>query len=290
MTDLIQNLLDHLGLERLEDNLFRGESRDIGGKSVFGGQVLGQAFMAANRTVEGRRAHSLHAYFLRPGNPQAPIVYDVERIRDGNSFATRRVVAIQHGRAILNMAISFQIEEEGFEHQAAMPEVPPPETLPSIEELRCRLTDFLPEQKRALLTCERPIEMRPVHSIDPLHPKPMPPSQQVWLRAAGKLPDDPVVHQAVLAYASDFPLLATAFLPHGISFFQRDILAASLDHAMWFHQPFRVDEWLLYAMDSPSTSGGRGLGRGSIFTRDGRLIASVVQEGMIRSRRDGDAG
>ena len=286
MNHLIQDLIAHLGLERLEDNLFRGDSRDIGGKSVFGGQVLGQAFMAANQTVDGRRAHSLHAYFLRPGNPHAPIIYDVERIRDGHSFTTRRVVAIQHGRAILNMAISFQVEEEGFDHQAVMPDVPAPEGLASAEELRRQIADQLPEQKRAILTCERPIEMRPVEPVDPLNPERRPPCQHVWLRAIDTMPDDPALHQAVLAYTSDFTLLATAFLPHGISYFQRNILAASLDHAMWFHRPFRVDDWLLYAMDSPSAGGGRGLGRGNIFTRDGRLVASVAQEGMIRTRRD----
>jgi len=285
MDSLIEDLLAHLGLERLEDNLFRGESRDLGGKSVFGGQVLGQAFMAANQTVEGRRAHSLHAYFLRAGNPLAPIIYEVERIRDGSSFTTRRVVAIQHGQAILNMAISFQVEEDGFEHQAQMPDVPRPDDLVSTAELRCKVAETLPEHKRAILTCERPIEIRPVQPVDLFEPERLPPCQQVWLRAVGKLPDDPALHQAVLAYSSDFTLLATAFLPHGISYFQRNILAASLDHAMWFHRPFRVDDWLLYTMDSPSASSGRGLGRGCIFTRDGKLVASVVQEGMIRTRK-----
>jgi acyl-CoA thioesterase-2 len=285
MKDLIQDLLHHLTLERLEDNLFRGESRDLGGKSVFGGQVLGQALLAADQTVEGRRAHSLHAYFLRPGNPQSPIVYDVERIRDGRSFATRRVVAIQHGQPIFNMAVSFQIEEEGMEHQSPMPEAPGPKGLLSTTALRRQAAERIPTHLREVLTVDRPIEMRPVQPIDMFDPDRRPPTQQVWLRAVGSLPDSPALHQAILAYASDLTLLGTALLPHGMSFFQPDVQAASLDHAMWFHRPFRIDDWLLYAMDSPSAGNGRGLGRGSIFSRDGRLIASVAQEGVIRRRR-----
>ncbi len=284
MTELLQDLLDHLELERLEDNLFRGDSRDLGGKSVFGGQVLGQALLAAQQTVEGRQAHSLHAYFLRPGNPRAAIIYDVDRIRDGRSFATRRVVAIQHGRAIFNMSVSFQVAEEGLAHQSAIPAVPPPEELLSTVEWRRRMIERIPEPLREHLTRDRPIELRPVQPIDVLNPDRREPCQQVWLKAAGTLPDEPAIHQALLAYASDFTLLGTAFLPHGVSYFQPRVQAASLDHAMWFHRPFRMDEWLLYVMESPSACSGRGLGRGSIFARDGRLIASVAQEGVIRVR------
>ncbi|WP_027714187.1 acyl-CoA thioesterase II [Desulfuromonas sp. TF] len=283
--NLLKDLLDHLTLEPLGNDRFRGESRSVGGKSVFGGQVLGQALLAADATVEGRRAHSLHAYFLLAGDPQAPIVYEVERIRDGRSFATRRVVAVQHGRAIFNMAVSFQVDEEGLDHHAAMPDVPGPEGLPSGSELYRQIADQLPENRRDALTAERPIELRPVRPRDLLNPERRPPQRQVWLRTVGALPDDPALHQAMLAYASDFTLLGTALYPHGLSFFNPEVQALSLDHAMWFHRSFRMDDWLLYAMDSPSASAGRGLGRGSIFTRDGRLVASVAQEGLIRLRK-----
>jgi len=282
MKEPIADLLDHLLLERLEENLFRGDSRSIGYRSVFGGQVLGQALTAAARTVEGRLAHSFHAYFLLPGDTQAPIIYDVERIRDGRSFTTRRVVAIQHGRAIFNMAASFQIRDEGIEHQAEMPRVPEPEELRSKAELNQRAAQNAPEKVRSFLLRQLPIEFRPVRPTDPLHPQPQPPQQQMWLRAVGPLPDDPQIHQAILAYASDFPLLGTALLPHGLSFLQKGARAASLDHAMWFHRDFRVDEWLLYAMESPSASNARGLSWGRFFTRDGELVASTAQEGMIR--------
>jgi len=283
--NLLHDLLDHLTLEPLREDRFRGESRSLGGKSVFGGQVLGQALLAADATVEGRLAHSLHAYFLLAGDPTAPIVYEVERIRDGRSFATRRVVAVQHGRPIFNMAVSFQVAEEGLDHHAPMPDVPGPEGLLSGSELHRQIADHLPESHREALTAERPIEMRPVQPRDLLNPERRPPQRQVWLRTVGTLPDEPALHQAMLAYASDFTLLATALFPHGLSFFNPEVQAVSLDHAMWFHRPFRMDEWLLYAMDSPSASAGRGLGRGSIFTRDGRLVASVAQEGVIRLRR-----
>ena len=285
MNELVQDLLDHLTLEPLEKDRFRGESRSLGGKSVFGGQVLGQALLAADATVEGRPVHSLHAYFLLAGDPEAPIVYEVERIRDGRSFATRRVVAVQYGRAIFNMAVSFQVPEEGLEHHAPMPDVPSPEELPSTTDLYRRVADQLPEKRRDAFVAERPIEMRPVDPGDLLNPAPRPPHRLVWLRAAGALPDDPNLHQAMLAYASDFTLLGTALFPHGLTYFQPGVQALSLDHAMWFHRPFRMDDWLLYVMDSPSASAGRGLGRGSIFTRDGRLIASVAQEGVIRFRK-----
>ena len=284
MEGTVQEMLAQLTLERLEENLFRGQSRDTGTKSVYGGQVLGQALMAAGLTVEARLAHSLHAYFLLPGDPQAPIVYDVERIRDGHSFTTRRVVAIQHGRAIFNMAASFQIREEGVEHQMAMPAVPPPEDLPDKETLARKAAENAPEQARTFLTRKRPLEFRPVAPTDPLHPEPKPPHRAIWLRTAGILPDDPALHRAVLAYASDFSLLGTALLPHGLTFFTPELQAASLDHAMWFHRDFRIDDWLLYVMDSPSATNARGLGRGNLFSRDGHLVASVAQEGLLRLR------
>jgi len=285
--DLLEDLLDHLTLDPLGEDRFRGESRSLGGKSVFGGQVLGQALLAADATIAGRRAHSLHAYFLLTGDPEAPIVYEVERIRDGRSFATRRVVAVQHGRPIFNMAVSFHVAEEGLDHQTPMPEVPGPEELLSSSELCRQVADRLPEKRREALTAERPFDLRPVEPRDLLNPERRPPQRQVWLRAAGKLPGDAALHQALLAYASDFTLLGTALYPHGLSFFHSGVQALSLDHAMWFHRPFRMDDWLLYVMDSPSASAGRGLGRGSIYTRDGRLIASVAQEGVIRDKTRG---
>lgn len=284
MTRPVQELLGLLELERLEDNLFRGDSRDIGGKSVFGGQVLGQALVAAARTVEGRQAHSLHAYFLRPGDMQARIVYDVERIRDGTSFTTRRVVAIQHGRPIFSMAASFQVAEDGVEHQAEMPEAPAPETLESELELRRRVANRVPERLRNIFTRPQPIDIRPVQPVDVFEPDAHPPCRDLWLKATDSLPDDPVMHQAMLAYASDFNLLAASLLPHGLTYLQRELQAASLDHAMWFHRPFRMDEWLLYSTESPSASGARGFARGNLFRQDGTLIASVAQEGLIRLR------
>lgn len=281
----VQDLLNHLQLEQLEINLFRGHSRNVGQKSVFGGQVLAQALLAASRTVPSGAAHSLHGYFLLPGDPQAPIVYDVDRIRDGRSFTTRRVVAIQHGRAIFNMSASFQVSEEGIEHQFDMPVAPRPDSLRSSEELDREVARHASPKVRRFLNLQLPIEFRPVEPLDPLTPPVRPPHRQSWIRAAEALPDDPAIHQAVLAYASDFSLLATAFLPHGLSFLQDDVQAASLDHAMWFHRPFRADQWLLYVMDSPSASGARGFARGSIFTAEGQLAASVTQEGLVRKRR-----
>lgn len=282
MKEPVHDLLKLLTLERLEKNLFRGDSRDYGGKSVFGGQVLGQALIAAGNTVEGLEAHSLHAYFLYPGDVQAPIVYEVDRLRDGRSFSTRQVVGIQHGREIFNMSASFQIKEEGFEHQAEMPQVQGPEGLPDKTELWEKTAQKAPEHIRKILLQERPIEYRPIRPVDPLHPELRPPNREVWFRANGSLPEEAAVHKAVLAYASDFSLLSTAFLPHGISYYQQQVQMASLDHSMWFHRNFRMDEWLLYVMDSPSASNSRGLSRGSIFSRDGKLVASVAQEGLIR--------
>jgi acyl-CoA thioesterase-2 len=282
MTDIGHDLLKHLTLERLEENLYRGDSRDIGGPNVFGGQVLGQALYAASQTVEDRGAHSLHAYFLRPGDKTASVVYEVERIRDGNSYATRRVVAIQRGKPIFNMAASFQRREEGIEHQFAMPEVPDPEGLLNMTELARQTLAEVPEKLSRFLSWQRPIEFRPVQPIHPLHPEPCPPFREIWMRANCALPDDPAMHKVLLAYASDFSLLGTALLPHALTFSQGEIRAASLDHAMWFHRDLRMDEWLLYSMDSPSTSHGRGFSRGNFFSREGKLVASVAQEGMIR--------
>ena len=280
---VLQELLEQLELERLEVNLFRGQSRDPGWGTVYGGQVLGQALSAASQTVPPERvAHSLHGYFLRPGDVNAPIVYDVDCIRDGNSFTTRRVVATQHGKAIFNMSASFQVAEPGYDHQASMPEAPAPETLKTERELAQSIAHKLPEPFRSLVTAERPIELRPVEPLNILRPKSRPPHRQVWYRAADALPDDLWVHQCLLAYASDFYFLATAMMPHAISPFQPNLQAASLDHSMWFHRPFRIDEWLLYDIDSPSASGARGLARGQFFDRKGTLVASTAQEGLMR--------
>jgi len=284
MPNAIETLLSILDLEPLEYNLFRGLSPQVGWQRVFGGQVIGQALVAAARTVEGRSAHSLHAYFMRPGDPSIPIIYEVDRIRDGRSFATRRVVATQHGKAIYSMSASFQLSEEGLDHQLAMPVVPPPEELPSEAELKALIVETAPEPIKRYWQRERPLELRPVDFRHYISREPLEPVQQVWIRATGKLPDDPDIHRSVLAYASDMTLLDTALYPHGRSVFDRDVLAASLDHALWFHRPFRVDDWLLYNEDSPSASGGRGFSRGSLFSRDGKLIASVAQEGLIRPR------
>ena len=258
MKDIVQDLLKHLTLERLEENLYRGESRDIGSPNVYGGQVLAQALFAASQTVADREVHSLHAYFLRPGDKTAPVVYEVDRIRDGRSYTTRRIVAIQRGKPIFNMSASFKISEEGIEHQCAMPEVPGPENLPNLTELGRQALAAIPEKLERFLTWQRPIELRPVQPTHLFHPEPGPPVRDIWIRAAGALPDDPALHKVLLAYASDYSLLATALLPHGLTFSQGTIRAASLDHAMWFHRDFRLDEWLLYSMDSPSTSHGRG--------------------------------
>ena len=282
----VEQLLSTLDLEQLEQNLFRGRSPQNGWQRVFGGQVVGQALVAADRTVEGqdRLAHSLHAYFLRPGDPKIPIVYEVDRIRDGGSFTTRRVVAIQHGQAIFSMAVSFHKAEEGFEHQAAMPDVPPPESLPSEDELKERLLPHMPPEVRFYWERERPIELRPVDLSRFFSSEKAEPRQYIWIKANGALPDNFRLHQCVLAYASDFSLLDTALMAHGRVLFDPRLMLASLDHAVWFHRPFRADEWLLYAQDSPSAQAARGFCRGSIFSRDGRLVASVAQEGLIREK------
>ncbi|MFA5949163.1 MAG: acyl-CoA thioesterase II [Hyphomicrobium sp.] len=282
----LEALLRILDLERLEQNLFRGVSPKVGWQRVYGGQVLGQALVAAVRTVaEPRTVHSLHAYFLLAGDPTHPILYEVERIRDGGSFTTRRVKAIQNGSAIFAMSVSFHKVEEGFEHQAQMPDVPGPETLPSARDLMLRMVETLPETTRSFWMREQPVDLRPVDFSRYQSAEPGPSHQYIWLRANGGLPDEQKLHQCVLAYASDFTLLDTALVAHGKLLFDPDIQLASLDHALWFHRPFRADEWLLYAQDSPSAAGARGFCRGSFFTRDGRLVASASQEGLIRRRQ-----
>lgn len=285
MNETLSAVIRQLDLEPLEVNLFRGESRDVGSGRVFGGQVIGQALVAAERTVEERVPHSLHAYFLLPGDVASPIVYQVDRIRDGRSFSARRVQAIQHGRPILSMIASFQAPEPGLEHAAPMPEVPPPEALAPEAELRerwlARAGQVAPAVAAALRT-PNAIEFRPVNPQDPIDPKPMEPRQASWFRAVDRMPDDPHLHRCLLAYASDFPLVGTAMRPHGRSGWERSMIAASIDHALWFHRPARIDDWLLYVMDSPSAQGARGLARGLVYDRAGRLVASVAQEGLMR--------
>jgi acyl-CoA thioesterase-2 len=285
MASAVQSLLEILDLEPLEVNLFRGMSPQVGWQRVFGGQVIGQALVAATRTVSNRPAHSLHAYFVLPGDPKVPIIYDVDRIRDGGSFTTRGVKAIQHGSAIFAMYASFHRDERGFSHQAEMPKVPQPEELPSEEEMKKRVLPTMPDPVRRYYERERPIEMRPVEFARYVSREHRDPRFHVWMRATARLPDDAAVHQCVLAYASDMMLLDSALIPHGRTVFEQSIQGASLDHALWFHRPFRADEWLLYAQDTPSAEGARGFARGLIFARDGTLVASVAQEGLIRERR-----
>jgi acyl-CoA thioesterase-2 len=284
--DVLAELLQMLKLEKIEENIFRGQSQDLGYGAVFGGQVLGQALSAASQTVpEQRRVHSLHAYFLRPGDARLPIVYQVDCIRDGTSFTTRRVVAIQKGRAVFSMSASFQIAEPGFEHQDAMPpDLPPPEGLASELEIAHQVADRFPPGIRKRILCRRPIEIRPVHPMAAFELKRFPPRRCAWFRASGTLPENAAIHRYVLAYASDFGLVATSLLPYERRLWQATIQAASLDHAMWFYRDFRMDDWLLYAMESPSAAGARGLSFGRIFTRDGSLVAVVAQEGLIRDR------
>ncbi len=280
----LADLVDLLDLEPIEVRIFRGQNRPLASPRVFGGQVLAQALVAAGRTVEdGRQCHSLHAYFILPGDIEAPIVYEVETLRDGGSFTTRRVTAIQHGRPIFNASLSFHRTEAGLEHQAEPArDVPGPDALTPERELAASIADRLPEPLRTVLTRDRPIDFRPVDPTDPLRPSPGDATSATWLRADGTLPDDPLVHQAILAYASDWGLLATTLLPHGRSVFDGTIQAASLDHAIWFHRPFRADDWLLYAMDAPTAAGARGFARGAVTDADGQLVASTAQEGLIR--------
>jgi acyl-CoA thioesterase-2 len=278
-------VIRQLDLEPLEVNLFRGESADIGGRSVYGGQVIGQALVAAERTVEGRSPHSLHAYFLLPGDMAAPIVYQVDRVRDGRSFSARRVQAIQHGRPILSMIASFQIDEPGLEHASAPPEVPPPEALTPASVLRQQWiaeAGALASRYAEALGGPGAIEFRPVEPRNPFLVLPGEPRQAIWFRTVDRIPDDAWLHRCLLAYASDAMLLSTALRPHGRSYYQPDVVVASIDHALWFHRQARVDEWLLYSMDSPSAQASRGLARGLVYDRAGRLVASVAQEGLMR--------
>lgn len=282
MHPVLDDLIGLLGLERIEENIFRGDSRDIGSPQVFGGQVIGQALSAAQHTVEARVAHSLHAYFLRRGDVNAPIIYEVDRSRDGGSFSNRRVVAIQHGRPILNLAASFQVPETGLEHQAEMPEVPGPEGLKDARDVARDMLEHIPSKMRRFLTNKRPFEFRHVEPVHFARAEKREPYRHVWIRAVDTLPDDPVLHQNLLTYVSDYELLGAATLPHGLLFTRGNIIMASLDHALWFHHEVRMDEWLLYATDSPAAMGARGLARGLFFSRDGRLIASTAQEGLMR--------
>jgi acyl-CoA thioesterase-2 len=282
MNQLLEDLVKVLTLERLELDLFRGESRDIGSPQVFGGQVLGQALVAASATVEKNSVHSLHAYFLRRGDCTAPIVYEVDRARDGRHFSMRRVVAIQHGEPIFNMSASFQAAESGLEHAAAMPDVPAPEALMSAEDYLRQGGDALPPKLRRLLEQRRPFEFRPVQPLIGPDSAKRNGSKQIWLRAVDRLPDDEALHRSLLAYVSDFHLLETATMMHGVSYTSGKLIVASIDHAMWFHRRVRVDDWLLYATDSPSASGARGFARGTLYARDGRLVASTAQEGLMR--------
>ena len=285
MSQALKNLLDLLDLEKIEEGIYRGQSEDLGLRQVFGGQVVGQALYAAKQTVPlERNIHSFHSYFLRPGDSSQPIIYDVENLRDGNSFSARRVKAVQHGKPIFYMTASFQTAEEGFEHQNVMPEVPAPESLKSESEIANSMAHLIPESVREKFTCEKPLEMRPVTFHNPLMGTVEEPIRNVWFKANGEMPDNPRIHQYLLGYASDFNFLPTALQPHGKGFLEPGMQVATIDHSMWFHRPFRLDDWLLYAVESTSASGARGFVRGQFYNRAGELIASTVQEGVIRQR------
>lgn len=286
MSYTAEDLVGLLDLESIEHDIYRGQNRDIGSGRIFGGQVLAQSLVAARRTVDSERpAHSLHGYFILAGDLDVPVVYFVDRLRDGGSYTTRRVTAIQHGRVIFNMSASFHAHEEGLSHQIEMPDVPPPEEVkPELERIRER-ADELPEDLRPILTQDRPLDFRPIEAGDAFEPGPPEPRRHTWVRAVGGVGDRTLHHQAILAYASDYGLLGAALQPHGITFHSPGVMVASLDHSIWFHRAFRVDEWLLYAVDSPASGAGRGFSRGTFFTRDGTLVASVAQEGVVRQRR-----
>jgi len=293
MRDVLAELIDILALERIEENIFRGQSQDLGWGRVFGGQVLGQALSAAEQTVpDNRPVHSLHGYFMRPGDAKKPIVFTVDPIRDGRSFTTRRVVAVQDGKAIFNLAASFQVVEKGFDHQTtALPDdVPGPDELVSEQELGKKYLARLPEAVRNSLpkamlervVADRPIEIRPIDPVDPMKPEVREPTKRVWFKASGPLPERLSLHNHMLCYASDFHLLGSALQPHGVTWLDPRMQVASLDHAMWFHREFRFDDWLLYDIDSETAQGARGLARGRFFTRDGTLVATTMQEGLMR--------
>ncbi|MGH6876672.1 MAG: acyl-CoA thioesterase [Rhizomicrobium sp.] len=282
----VEELVALLDLEPIELNIFRGTSPKDRSQRVFGGQVLAQALVAASHTVELRICHSLHAYFLIPGDPKVPILYEVDRSRDGGTFSSRRVVAIQHGRQIFHMSASFQSAESGLEHQIDAAHVPQPDSLPDEDAFRRNHAHLVPAEYRDRFLSKRAIEVRHLDGEEIFGPNRRPPHLAVWVRATGALPPDPALHQCVLAYASDLTLLETSLLPHGIGWFERRLQIASLDHAMWFHRPFRADEWLLYVQDSPSASGARSFNRGLVYRADGTLVASVAQEGLIRMRSE----
>ncbi|MFS2222474.1 acyl-CoA thioesterase II [Pantoea sp. B65] len=285
MSQALQNLLNLLNLEKLEQGLFRGQSEDLGLRQVFGGQVVGQALYAAKQTVPaGRMIHSFHSYFLRPGDSQKAIIYDVETLRDGNSFSARRVSAIQNGQPIFYMTASFQAAESGYEHQKSMPSVPGPETLPSETDIAHQLVEFIPQNAREKFLAEKPLEMRPVKFHNPLKGHVDEPARQVWFRANGQMPEDRGIHQYLLGYASDFNFLPVALQPHGKGFLEPGMQVATIDHSMWFHRPFDLNQWLLYSVESTSASGARGFVRGEFYTEEGTLVASTVQEGVIRLR------
>ena len=288
MSQVLDELVALLSLETIEENLFRGVSQDLGFPQLFGGQVLGQALSAACQTViADRHVHSLHGYFLRAGDALLPVVYQVERVRDGGSFSTRRVTAIQKGQPIFFCSASFQADEPGFEHQPSMPDVEGPENLPSEVELFSRHAERIPHPMREKILCAKPIQIRPVNPGDPFHPQPSAPLNMYWFKADGSLPASPALHKYLLAYASDFGLLTASLRPHGASFWQPDMQVASLDHALWFHHDLQMDDWHLYVQESPWSGGARGFSRGSIFNRAGELVASVAQEGLIRRRERG---
>ena len=285
MSQALQNLLDLLKLEKLEEGLFRGQSEDLGLRQVFGGQVVGQALYAAKQMVPAdRMIHSFHSYFLRPGDSQKPIIYDVEPLRDGNSFSARRVSAIQNGQPIFYMTASFQSPESGYEHQNSMPQVPGPENLPSETDIAIQLAEFIPEKAREKFLAEKPLEIRPVKFHNPLQGHVDLPERQVWFRANGQMPEDIRIHQYLLGYASDFNFLPVALQPHGKGFLESGMQVATIDHSMWFHRPFDLNQWLLYNVVSTSASGARGFVRGEFYTQDGTLVASTVQEGVMRHR------
>ncbi|GAA6204958.1 MULTISPECIES: acyl-CoA thioesterase II [Thalassotalea] len=285
MSQVLKDLLTLLSLEKIEQGLYRGQSQDLGFKALFGGQVMGQALSAAQESVEvDRHVHSLHSYFLRPGDAAKPVIYEVENIRDGRSFNTRRVKAIQNGQAIFYMTASFQLEEKGFDHQNEMPDVVGPDELPSFTDFIFDNQQYIPENVRGKFLSEKPIELKPVEQYNWIKPEKSEPICHMWIKANGQLPDDPRIHKYMLAYTSDFHFLPTALFSHGVSHWQPNFQIATIDHAMWFHRPFRFDDWLLYVMESPTSVGGRGLVRGQIYNQAGDLVATTMQEGVIRQR------
>lgn len=286
MSPELQNLIHLLELEKIEEGLFRGQSEDLGLPQVFGGQVVGQAMYAAEQTIPDNRViNSFHSYFLRPGNSQHPIIYDVENLRDGGSFSTRRISAIQHGKPIFFMTASFQAQEEGFNHQNLMPEVPYPDELLSQEEIINRIVDKLPDAIKKYVLRPNPFEFRPVQFYSPFDAPPLEPFRYIWFKAKGELPDIPSLHHYLLGYVSDYNFLPATLQPHGRGFMERDLQVATIDHSMWYHRPFKIDDWLLYAIESPSASGGRGFVKGQIYNKQGQLVATAVQEGVIRKRK-----